>query len=59
MRYQKVALYCTCTYSLIKGIILCDKAHDRVGTLKAGCGNLYVVFLNSAFSLYIPSSLSH
>ena len=31
----------------------------RVGTLKAGRGNLHVVFLNSAFSLDIPSSLSN
>ena len=57
MRHQKIALYCTCTYSLIKSIILCDKAHDRGGTLKAGRGNLYAVFLNSAFSLDIPSSI--
>ena len=56
---KKIALYCTCSYSLLKSIILCDKAHDRGGTLKAGRGNLYVVFLNSAFSLDIPSSLSN
>ena len=59
MRHQKIALYCTCTYFLIKSIILCDKAHDRDGALKTECGNLYVIFLNSAFSLDIPSSLSN
>ena len=55
MRYQKIVLYCT--YFLIKSIILCDKAHDRDGALKTARGNLYFIFLNSAFSLDIPSIL--
>ena len=41
------------TYFFIKSIILCNKAH-RDGALKTTRGNLYVIFLNSAFSLDIP-----
>ena len=53
MTHKKIALYCT--YFLMKSIILCDKAHNRDGALKTARGNLYVIFLNSAFLLDIPS----
>ena len=47
---QKYA-FCTQVY----GNILCDMAHNRDKALKTACGNLYVIFFNSTFSLDIPS----